>query len=202
MDTSALTIRCCSGTAIEPHLEDIARLRIAVFRDWPYLYEGDAGYEAQYLRTYVDSPRSVVVLALAGDTVIGASTGLPMADESEAFRAPLTQAGYDTGQVFYCGESVLLPRYRGLGLGHRFFDEREAHARALGGFRWTSFCAVDRSDDDPRRPSAHRGNEAFWHKRGYRRAADLRTSLPWNEVGGGEVMHTLTYWLRPLEDML
>ncbi|MBF6023643.1 GNAT family N-acetyltransferase [Lysobacter niastensis] len=175
MDTSALTIRCCSGTAIEPHLEDIARLRIAVFRDWPYLYEGDAGYEAQYLRTYVDSPRSVVVLA---------------------------QAGYDTGQVFYCGESVLLPRYRGLGLGHRFFDEREAHARALGGFRWTSFCAVDRSDDDPRRPSAHRGNEAFWHKRGYRRAANLSMSLPWNEVGGGEVMHTLTYWLRPLEDML
>jgi hypothetical protein len=59
---------------------------------------------------------------------------------------------------------------------------------------------VDRGDEDPRRPAGHRGNEAFWHKRGYRRAAGLRASLPWNEVGTGEVMHTLSFWLRPLED--
>lgn len=200
MNAPTLTIRRCSGAAIEPHLDDIARLRIAVFREWPYLYDGDAAYEAEYLKTYVASPRSVVVLAFDGDSVVGASTGLPMADESQAFREPLERAGHDVDSVFYCGESVLLPQYRGLGLGHRFFDEREAHARSLGGFRWSAFCAVDRSDGDPRRPAGHRGNEAFWHKRGYRPAHDLCASLSWNEVGEGEVMHTLNFWLRPLED--
>ena len=38
-------IRCFSGAGIRPWLDDVATLRIAVFRDWPYLYEGDAGYE-------------------------------------------------------------------------------------------------------------------------------------------------------------
>jgi hypothetical protein len=30
---------------LEAALDDLARLRIAVFADWPYLYEGDAAYE-------------------------------------------------------------------------------------------------------------------------------------------------------------
>ena len=200
MNATTLTIRRCSGATIAPHLDDIARLRMVVFREWPYLYDGDAAYEAGYLQTYVASPRSVVVLAFDGDAVVGASTGLPMADESQAFREPLERAGHDVDRVFYCGESVLLPQYRGLGLGHRFFDEREAQARSLGGFGWSAFCTVDRSDADPRRPAGHRGNEGFWHKRGYRPAEDVRASLPWNEVGEGEVMHTLSFWLRPLED--
>ena len=101
--------------------------------------------------------------------------------------------------VFYFGESVLLPEYRGRGIGHAFFDQREAHARALGGFRWTAFCSVDRKDEDPRRPQEYRPNDAFWHKRGYQRRAGMTMQLPWKEVGQGEVDHSLTFWLRELE---
>ena len=73
------------GRAIADRLEDLARLRIAVFREWPYLYDGDPGYEADYLRTYVDAAGSIAVLALDGDRVIGASTGLPLEEETDAF---------------------------------------------------------------------------------------------------------------------
>ncbi|MFC3551183.1 GNAT family N-acetyltransferase [Lysobacter cavernae] len=194
-----LAVRSFVGAAIAPYLDDLARLRIAVFRDWPYLYDGDAGYEALYLRTYLQSPRSIAVLAFDGDRVIGASTGLPLADESEAFLTPFAHASVEPREVFYCGESVLLPSYRGRGIGHRFFDEREAHARGFGDYAWTAFCAVERDAADPRRPAFHRGNEAFWHKRGYRPRPELRVSLPWREVGQGEVGHSLGFWLRPLE---
>ena len=61
-------IRRVSGAAIEPWLDDVARLRIAVFRDWPYLYEGDAAYERDYLAAYARSADSVFVLAI-GDYV-------------------------------------------------------------------------------------------------------------------------------------
>ncbi|RNF86383.1 GNAT family N-acetyltransferase [Montanilutibacter psychrotolerans] len=195
-----LTLRTYRGEAIAPHLHDLARLRIGVFRQWPNLYAGDVGYEADYLKTYLRTPRSVVVLAFDGDAVVGASTGLPLVDESAVFLASFKGSDVDPAQVFYCGESVLLPEYRGNGIGHRFFDARQAHAQSLGGFSWTAFCAVDRRDDDPRRPRHHRGNEAFWEKRGYVRHPGMQVTLPWREVGAAaETDHTLTFWLRPLE---
>lgn len=199
MNVSPIEVRCYVGAAIAPYLDDLARLRIAVFREWPYLYDGDSDYEAQYLQTYLRSWRSVAVLAFDGDRVVGASTGLPLSDESDAFLAPFAGSAVGPERVFYCGESVLLPAYRGRGLGHRFFDEREAHARSLGGYDWTAFCAVERAVDDRRRPPFQRDNEAFWSKRGYRQRPELRASLPWREVDRGEVAHTLGFWLRALE---
>ncbi len=199
MDASR-TLRVFRGPDIGPWLADVARLRVAVFRDWPYLYEGDFDYERDYLAAYAASPRSVFVLALDGGRVIGASTGLPLLDDGEAFHQPFLASDIALDEVFYFGESVLLPDYRGRGIGHAFFDQREAHARALGGFRWTAFCAVDRDADDPRRPAGHRGNEAFWLKRGYRRRPGMTMQLDWGETGRGEVSHALTFWLRPLEE--
>ena len=199
-DSSPVRLKALHGQGIADHLDDIAYLRIQVFREWPYLYEGDVAYEAAYLRTYTQSPRSIAVLALDGGKVIGASTALPMEDEAEAFRTPLIGAGIDPARVFYCGESVLLPEYRGRGLGHAFFDAREAHAQALGGFDWYAFAAVARDVDDARLPIGHRDNETFWHKRGYRRS-DIHMKLSWNESGRGEIEHRLNFWLRPVENI-
>lgn len=179
---------------------DVARLRIEVFRAFPYLYDGDVGYEERYLETYAQSADSLWVLALDGERVVGASTGLPLADEDPAFKQPFVERGIDPQRVFYFGESVLLPVYRGLGLGHRFFDVREAHARAIGRFDWTAFAAVDRAADDLRRPAGHRDNDAFWAKRGYVRQPGMGFGLSWKELGeAGESEKPLTYWLRALE---
>lgn len=207
-------VRRYAGSEVLPYLDAVAALRIAVFRDWPYLYDGDTAYEREYLAAYAASPYSVfvlatAVLATAGDAVVGASTGLPLSDDSAEFRAPFDAAGLDATRVFYFGESVLLPQWRGRGLGHAFFDHREAHARALGRFDTTAFCAVDRAPDDPRRPPGHRDNDPFWIKRGYVRQPQLRMQLHWREhdAGGtmpgeavlGETAHTLTFWTRTLE---
>ncbi len=197
---NALRVITCTGPAVAPHLDDLARLRLAVFRDWPYLYEGDAAYERDYLEAYARSPRSVFVLALDGERVVGASTGIPLGDDQAAFQAPFRARGDAIETVFYFGESVLLPAYRGRGIGHRFFDEREAHARALGGFALTAFCAVERAADDPRRPADYWPNDAFWRKRGYVPQDDLFCELAWREVGAtAPVPHRLRFWLRPLD---
>jgi GNAT superfamily N-acetyltransferase len=185
---------------VAPHLPALAALRIAVFRDWPYLYDGDPAYESQYLAAYARSPESLFVLAIDDGKVVGASTGVPLAHEGEAFRRPFVERGIDPGTVFYFGESVLLPAYRGRGLGHRFFDEREAHARALGRFERTAFAAVDRDELDPRRPAGHRGNEAFWAKRGYVRQPGMAMRLAWKEIDDAdERPHRLTFWMRALD---
>lgn len=188
------------ATGADAYLDDVARLRIEVFRAFPYLYQGDAAYEARYLQAYGRSPDSVFVLAIDGDRVVGASTGMPLADEDAAFQRPFHERGLDVERVFYFGESVLLPAWRGRGLGHRFFDEREAHARSLGRFGWTAFAAVDRAPDDPRRPPGHRDNDRFWAGRGYVRQPGMTLRLAWKEVGeDAESEKPLTFWLRRLE---
>lgn len=194
-----IEIRTFVGAQIAPYLDAVAALRIAVFRDWPYLYNGDRAYEAQYLSTYSRSAESLFVLAFDGERVIGASTGIPLADESENFRKPFRAKGIAEQQVFYFGESVLLAEYRGRGLGHRFFDEREGFARGLGRFGMTAFCAVERDPRDPRRPPGHVPNDAFWRKRGYTRQEDMFCAIDWQEVGATAASsHDLRFWLRPL----
>lgn len=197
--TAPVTITALRGQQLLPVLDDIAGLRITVFNDWPYLYQGSLDYEREYLAAYAATPDALCVVARAGDEVVGASTGLPLLDDGPAFRKPFEEAGFDPAQVFYFGESVLLPVYRGQGVGHAFFNAREAHAKALGRFTMTAFCAVDRAPDDPRRPPQHRDNSAFWHKRGYTRQPGMIMHLRWEEAGHGQVLHPLTFWTRSLE---
>lgn len=185
------------GAQIAPFLPALAALRIRVFREWPYLYDGDADYEARYLQTYSRSARSLFVLALDGDEVVGCATAIPLSDASEDCLAPFVGAGIDLDTVCYFGESVLDRRYRGRGLGHRFFDAREAHARSLPKLRYSAFCAVQRAADDPRRPSDYRPLDRFWSARGYLPRPDLLAQFAWKELGGDRSeSNTMMFWLR------
>ncbi len=190
-----IEIQRVSGQAVLPFLDAVADLRIAVFREFPYLYDGDREYERAYLKVYARSAKSVIVLALEGERVVGASTGLPMSESDAGFRKPFEDAGYPLPQIFYFGESVLLPEYRGRGIGKAFFEGREAHARAQG-YRWTTFCAVERAADDPRRPLEYRPLDGFWAARGYTFRPDLFAAFPWKEMGKGECENILRFWLR------
>lgn len=59
-----LAIKTVSGKGIRPFLNDIARLRIDIFREFPYLYNGNTKYEQEYLETYVQSANSLAVLVM------------------------------------------------------------------------------------------------------------------------------------------
>ncbi|MFA7097079.1 MAG: GNAT family N-acetyltransferase [Gammaproteobacteria bacterium] len=194
-----LRIARLTGDALETHIPDLARLRIRVFRDFPYLYDGTPEYEERYLRTYIDSPESVIVLVFHGDQVVGASTAVPAEHETAAIQEPLKKHGYDPRRVLYLGESILLPEYRGRGLGVRFFQEREDHARSLERIDWTCFCAVERPADHPRRPTEYVPLDQFWTRRGYTKHPELRTTLSWKELDEPEESpKPMTFWLKRL----
>lgn len=201
---SQLTVERVTGAALEEALPDVARLRVSVFRDWPYLYAGTIEYEQGYMRRFAASAGAVIVVARDGRDVVGVATGAPLGEHTAEFVPLFAAAGYDPARVFYFGESVLLATYRGRGIGHHFFDQREAHARAAGAadqpYLWTAFCGVVRPADDARAPPGYRPLDAFWQKRGYRRAEGLVGAYSWTEIGmTAETSKPMQFWVRPLE---
>lgn len=170
------------GESIRAHLDDLADVRIAVFREWPYRYEGSHEYEARYLDVYLRSPRSYVALVYDGDRCIGATTAIPLSDAGAEAQQPFLEAGMSIDSIDYFGESVLLPAYRGRGLGVKFFELREAHAKRHG-LSTCAFCAVERPQDHPAKPRDYVPNDEFWKRRGYQQVPQLRTTFSWPDIG-------------------
>lgn len=195
----AVRIEALGGNDLLPHLPALGRLRAAVFRAWPYLYDGDPDKEASYLSVYAESRRAAAFVAFDGDEPVGLSTCIPLTDETDEVAAPFRALGIAPERVFYFGESVLLPAYRGQGVGVKFFAARERHARAVSDCDIAAFCAVQRPADHPARPPGYVPLDAFWRKRGYQPRPDLVCAMRWREVGDDqETGHELTFWLRSL----
>ncbi len=199
-----VTLNCVSGAALDDCLPDLARLRIRVFREYPYLYDGTEAYEQQYLATYVSSGEAMTILAIdtdrnPGEQVVGASTGIPMRCETEEFVRPFAAAGIDPQTLFYCGESVLLPDYRGQGLYKGFFTGREDYARRHGGFETICFCGIVRPPDHPLRPRDYRPLDDVWRHFGYQPRPDLITDYAWKDIDQPEeAQHPMMFWLKSL----
>ncbi len=198
MAEAALSVQAASGPELEAAIPELSRLRVAVFREFPYLYAGDPDYETRYLRSYLDAPDSLVVLVRDAQQVVGASSALPLKGEQPVLRAPWEAAGLDVDRVWYLAESVLLPRYRGRGLGVRFFEERERRGRELG-YDTASFCAVERPPDHPRRPDDYVPLDTFWGHRGYVRQPELVARLPWQDLDEAqESPKSMVFWTKAL----
>lgn len=196
-----LQIHELRGSQIEPWLDALGGLRIRVFRDYPYLYDGTLEYERDYLRTYQNAAGGLLVIVTnAHGSAVGATTCLPLAEEGPEFQAPFLKQGHEVSRIMYFGESILLPAWRGRGLGKEFFDRREAHARRLG-LTTAAFCAVDRPDNHPLRPADYRPLDGFWLSRGYVKQPALQASFTWKEIGEAtESPKTLTFWMKSWRD--
>lgn len=199
-ETHTLTIRIetLRGDAVSAVLDEVARLRIQVFAEWPYLYDGDLSYERRYLEPYRSSSSAVVVAAFDGARLVGASTATAMNEHADEFSSALDGTDYLLSNIYYLAESVLLPEYRGRGIGHRFFDERERHARSSG-YTLAAFCAVVRDSAHPLRPESPRDLAPFWRARGYRPVPGAVAHFSWKDLDQAtETQKPLQLWLRQL----
>lgn len=195
---SPLRYQLLQGGALREQLAPLAALRIAVFRDWPYLYEGTLDYERQYLETYARCEQSLAVLVWDGDRCIGATTALPLQQADAPMREPFERAGLPVNDTLYFGESVVLQPYRGRGIGVAFFEQREAHARHLG-LMHCAFCAVDRPEQHPAKPADYIANDHFWQRRGYTRRPELQCHFEWQDIDQpAPTRHRLSYWTKSL----
>ncbi|MCU0470437.1 MAG: GNAT family N-acetyltransferase [Arcicella sp.] len=192
-----ITYRTFRGSDIESIFENLAQLRITVFRDYPYLYEGTLDYERAYLQTYSNAERAFVFTVFDDEKLVGATTCIPLEDETLEVKKPFLEANLNIERIFYFGESILLKEYRGLGLGNRFFEERENHAKRFGTFDVVCFCAVQRENNHPLKPKDYRALDDFWIKKGYKKQINLESSFEWLDIGEPKPTNKpMIYWMK------
>ncbi len=195
---SNLSIRRLNGANLADAIENLAKLRFTVFREYPYLYDGELDYEMDYLNTYLQCPQAVLIAAYDKDDIVGASTAIPIEFESTECQKPFIDSKQSLKEIFYFGESVLLPQYRKQGVYRHFFNEREAAAREYGS-KVTTFCAVKREPNDKRRPKDYVPLDAVWRHFGYQQHPELCAYYPWKEIDNEEkTLKPMIFWMKTL----
>lgn len=195
-------IKKLQGEEVLSYLPDLAALRTSEFKNYPYLYDGDIKREHEYLSTYVKC-KDFVLLAMIDDShVIGVTTGIPIKEEEKAFKIAFIDSKYDIKDVFYLGETIILPEYRGRGLSRLMIKTIEQHAVGQG-FKVLSLATINRSPDDIRKPEDYVSLDGLWNKYGYDKQDGIKVNLSWREIGQSEeTKQEMIFWFKELGDNL
>lgn len=195
----ALTINKLSGSQIQAAADHLAQMRIKMFREFPYLYEGTIAYEKEYLKQYTNSEDSLFLTIEAEGNIVGMLSSLPLADTDPGFQKPFVENGDNVDEIFYIGEVIIEPAARGhWKITPKLFDKVEAHAKEKG-FKSTVFCTVVRPEDHPMRPKGYRPLDLLCKFRGYEKLPGYLCHFEWQDVGQDkESTKPLQYWRHML----
>jgi GNAT superfamily N-acetyltransferase len=187
-----------TGAAISDAVDDLATLRLEIFPEFPYLYQGRREDELAYLGSYAEAPDACVILARDGLAVIGAATGMPLVHEDVQMRDAFERTTFPLNEVYYVGELLFRPAYRNCGLGLKLLDQLESHIRSLGRYRRLTCATVERPDNHPLRPRDYTPITRFLVRTGFVRLSGVTTSFMWRETDGVKRDHPMQFWSKEL----
>ena len=142
----AITEHILTGSAVEDCLNDIASLRIEIFREFPYLYDGHREDELNYLKLY-SIPESFVIIINDGEKVVGAATGMPLRHEVTKLVEPFCGTSYPVEDVYYVGELLFYPEHRNHGMGMQVVRMVEEQVRSFSIYQYLTCVTVSRPVD-------------------------------------------------------
>ncbi|MDO9080319.1 MAG: GNAT family N-acetyltransferase [Desulfuromonadales bacterium] len=193
-----MTEQLLTGTAIAEVRDEVATLRLEIFREYPYLYQGRREDERNYLGTYAEAPDACVILAYEGDAVIGAVAGMPLIHEDAQMLDAFVGTALPLDEAYYVGELLLRPAYRNGGLGQKLLARLESHIRSLGRYRTLTCATVERPDDHPLRPRDYIPITRFLAHTGFSRLPGVTTHFMWRETDGIVRDHPIQFWGKEL----
>ena len=190
-------VRSFTGSGLKPYLHSIAKLRSDVFKEYPYFEDSQLDRETLYLRKISTSKETIAVLIFDNTTLVGVSLGSPFEIEDPSLHHPFKERKLHVESYFYFGDSVLLKHYRGRGIGHHFFDAREAHVAHYKKFKHICFCVPDcpiRNQPQDFVPLID-----FWRKRGYVHHPEMTCRLSWKKIDEVHpTEHSMSFWIKDL----
>ena len=91
-----MEISTLAGQDLQGALPQLAALRIEVFRDFPYLYEGSLDYEESYLTALIESKDSIIVAAEDDGKIVGCAAGSALEGHHQEFAAVTIRPRFST----------------------------------------------------------------------------------------------------------
>lgn len=187
-----------TGDKIVACLDSLASLRLEIFREYPYLYDGRREDELRYLRSYAEAPGACVILMKDAGSLAGAVTGMPLIHEDEQIQEPFSGTEYDIHEIYYVGELLLRPQYRNRGAGSRLLEQLETYIRALGGFTRLTCATVERPARHPQCPPDFVPITRFLAHTGFAELSGVVTRFTWLETDGAQRDHPMQFWIKGL----
>ena len=185
------------GEGLQSIMKEIASLSVTVFREYPYLFDGNVEEEKADLANFLSSQGSLAVVAKEGKKVIGAVTGKPLIETSDQIIKVFEEKGHSVHTMFYLMDLMLLKEYRGRGLGQKLYRSFEIHVKNHLQFPTLAFCEVVRPREDTRRPAGLVGLDGFWKKSGFVKQPEMVTHFSWKEVDQPESRpNPMVFWLQ------
>lgn len=187
------------GAEIEAIFDALAELRIQVFGEFPYLYQGTKEFEFQYLNKYVASNCSFIYTVWDNQKLIGASSCIALSDEFEDVKDPFLKAGMDINSIIYFGESILLKAYRNQGFGKLFMEKRLEFASSFPWCKAVYFCSVERPENHPLKPIDYKNLHSFWRNQGFE-PTELSSFFEWKDIDQEiESSKKMNYWMKQIQ---
>ena len=191
-----ITEKLFTGPAITGWLDDMATLRLDIFEEYPYLYQGQRGDELNYLGTYAKAPDACVMLAYHGSAIIGAATGMPLIHEDAKMLDAFAGTALPLDDIYYVGELLFRPAYRNSGLGLKLLGQMENHIRSLDHYRQLTCATVERPDDHPLRPRDYIPITRFLARTGFVQLPGVTAYFTWLETDGSKRDHPMQFWIK------
>lgn len=179
-------------------LPSFTRLRIEIFSDYPYLYDGDEISERKYLEKFNEMENALALGVFDQSELVGEATAYPLIYEHESLSKSFLDHDRSLEDYFCIGEIILKKDYRSQGLGGRLCEKLEAFARSKG-FQSLCFFEIDRGPDDPKRPEGYRKLDTYWGGHGYQKHPELNGLVPYKEKGESEESpKKMVFWIKKL----
>lgn len=196
----AIALRLFKEKEALQFINDVASLRITLFREYPYLYDGSLEYEQKYLNKFVNTPDSIICIAFEDDKVIGALTGLPLSYEDPSIRKPWSVSNIHLNNIFYFSEALLLPEYRGKGLGKKLINLAEMWVINSQKYVSITLATVIRENDHPMKPSNYESLDSLWQARGFQPTKNMICHIPWKEINENiETEKPMQFWHKSID---
>lgn len=188
-----------TGPEFENYIETVATLRLTIFKEYPYLYDGTIQTEKNYLKNYARSKNSLTILVKDGEKIVGAITGMPLVEMEETFVTPFYKNQLPIHPFYYLGEVLLFKEYRGQGIEKRLYNTFEEWLKNKNEWSKIAVAELKRDKNDPRRPKDYVDMHDFWESLGFKEHPEVILEMPYKEIGSKEVIpHSLIFLFKQL----